>query len=122
MVNKRKVPFAIQTGTIMIPVTMQDIADIATGALMCSNTCLVRTVFDIAMSTSSANDVIVDFLRRITFDVRVTFLPIMVGMTQNQSIAASNVISNEPMMEVEEGLMFCVIASGKKVRSAGGEA
>lgn len=60
--NRRRVPFAIQIGARMIPVTMQERADIANGALMSSKMYFVRIVFDTAMTTSSRNDITVDVL------------------------------------------------------------
>ena len=62
ILNRRSVPFAIQMGTRMIPVTMQESADIANGASMSSKMYFVRIVLDTAMTTSSMNDSTVDLL------------------------------------------------------------
>ena len=62
ILNRRRVPFAIQMGARMIPVTMQESADIANGASISSKIYFVRIVFDTAMTTSSRNDSTVDDL------------------------------------------------------------
>ena len=63
IVKRRSVPFTMQMGRSMSPVTMQESADIATGAPMCSKMCLVRIVFDTAIATNNRKDSRVDVFK-----------------------------------------------------------
>jgi hypothetical protein len=81
---------------------MQESADIATGAWMCSNMYFVRTVFEIAMTTNDTNEIIVNLPMFIVLCARVLALRMRDGMTLHQITAATSMMTGTPTFSRSE--------------------